>query len=175
MLKILRRKSKAKKPVGSMEPKEPAKPRRVTRKHVVISCASLIGLLTAAAPFVTSIAPFFTAPQRVESAPNKPATLVSAAPAPDPDRRARWNREVTAVITWPPGAPLQAGPNKDTMVKVNIPVDAKVTIKSWTCRNHDDIVSEMQGRWCQAVYKQDGKLHRGWAFDAYFQREEENR
>jgi hypothetical protein len=155
MLKMLRRKNKAKKPVEPKEPKAPRKRRRVTRKHVIVSCTGIAALITAVAALIAAFG----------GAPSK-------AGAQDPEPPIHRNRTVTAEVTWLQGAPLRWGPGEKTDVKANMPLGAKIKVKDGTCRKQQ-VVGEMQGQWCQVMYEQDGKSLPGWTFDAYFRREEE--
>ena len=69
--------------------------------------------------------------------------------------------------------PLRPGPGDKSGSIVMLEKGAALKIS--TCRRNPVVIDEMEGRWCQATYKDEqGKSHLGWVFNAYLNNDTES-
>src|SRR5262245_45039811 len=78
-----------------------------------------------------------------------------------------WRRGPANAIVTADSQVLRSGPSEKTSEVAKLPKDSTVVISRASC--HDPVYIEpVEGRWCRAMYTDaQGKVFRGWAFDAY--------
>jgi hypothetical protein len=135
--------------------------------------ALYIPLITAVlgSPVVLALLPAAKVEQPVE-AKTIPVEISQKAERTRENRpwQSRRNGPKTATVIMP--SDLRKGPNPKKIAVIHLAEGARVIYSN--CNQFPDVVEEMEGKWCEGIYKDDtGKTHKGWIFTAYLHTERE--